>query len=119
MGGSGGGGGYGSSSPYSGSGEGGQTGNPCDLAFSANVFSPVAAIVGQVVVGDDVSIVLQNNSIGVLVPRLGNTNSRLGTLAGIPELGDLIACIQQGNTYGGRITTIQGGNIEIAVWRIP
>lgn len=119
MGGSGGGGGYGSSSPYSGSGAPGGQGDVCDLAFSANVFSPVPATVGLIVVDDEISIELQQNSVVILVPRLAPANSRLGTLAGIPELGDLVACIQNGNTYAGRISGIHGGNIEVTVWRVP
>jgi hypothetical protein len=89
----------------------------CDLAFDTNVYSPDPAVVAKCTKGQALRIKLDGKVVAVIVPSLNG--DRLGTLAGHPDLAQLVKCLQNNQKYEGKILKINGGNVDISVWRVP
>ena len=113
-------GGSGSNTNWSVSGSGGSSGSePCNIHFQTNLFSPVAAVVASLKVGDalDIELYTQGQSTSVAALTV-NTRQVAGTLAGARQLGDLVACLRQGHQYQGEIVAIAGSTITINVSKV-
>ena len=96
-------------------GGGGPDGPNCDLRFRTQLASPVAAVVGGLVAGGDLVIELEDaGGVQVIVAK-----TTAGAIAGsiVDNVGQLIRCIQRGNTYGATIDAVVGGAVTIDVAR--
>lgn len=96
-------------------GGGGPDSVNCDLRFRTQLASPVAAVVAGLVAGGDLVIDLEDSGgVQVIVAK-----TTAGAIAGsiVDNVGQLIRCIQQGNTYAATIDAVAGGAVTIDVAR--
>lgn len=68
-------------------------------------------------VGEAVSARLGGITPETVIVVISATGSPLGTLAGIPELAQLIRCLQAGVVYSGSVDQISNGAVEVVLWR--
>ena len=108
-----GGGGIDSSGSGGGSGrDGGGNSNFCIFNTAATIASPNASVLANVSVGHILSVGLNSSGASPVVEVITSTGAVLGSLAGLPRLSDLIACIQRGVNYQFVIAKITGGRVE-------
>lgn len=113
-------GGSGSNTNWPVSGAGGSSGSePCNIHFQTNLFSPIAAVVASLNVGNalDIELYTQGQSTSVAALTV-NSKQVAGTLAGARQLGDLVVCLRQGHKYQGEIVSIAGSTITINVTKV-
>lgn len=91
----------------------------CDLWFKTSLFSPVASVVESLSVGDQLDVILytQNQTMSI-VAQTQSTAEIAGTITGAQELGDLIACLQDGVIYVADVIGISGAVVDLTVKRV-
>jgi hypothetical protein len=101
------------------SGLGGSLGDRCDIRFRTDLFSPVAIVASSLKVGDYLDIVLRTEGVVTSVAAVTQADQKVaGTLAGARQIGDLVACLQQGHRYEGKIVAISGSSITLQISKV-
>lgn len=89
--------------------------DPCPPYVTAILVGPSG---GGVTAGDAVEAVLiASGGVRAAAVRLSASGRTIGTLAGIPNLAQLIACLADGVTYIGTVTGVAGGAINVRLAR--
>ena len=71
----------------------------------------------QIHVGEALSARLGGTSPETVVVYISATGNPIGTLAGIPELAQLIRCLARGVQYLGSLDRVANGAVEAVLWR--
>lgn len=96
-------------------GGGGPDGTDCNLDFRTQLASPVAAVIGALAVDEVLPIDLEDSGgVRVVVAR-----TAAGSIAGsiVDNVGQLLRCIQKGNTYEATVQSVSGGAVTVGVAR--
>ncbi|MBB2792679.1 UNVERIFIED_ORG: hypothetical protein GGD58_001526 [Rhizobium pisi] len=100
--------------PATGSGGGGGAGSggdACDISFDVDLSGVNIAVAQTVSVGEVLSVDLDNiNGFDVVVCRKQANMQVVGSVAAIPQLGQLIGCLRSGRVY---TATVAACNVSI------
>lgn len=104
--------------PSSGSGGSGKR-DRCNIRFQTDLFSPVATVVARLDKGDvlDVNLYTENSttSVAALTP---NKHEVAGTITAVAELGQLVACLREGEQYQAQVVRKSGSAVTVIVARV-
>jgi hypothetical protein len=92
----------------------GETSRDCAIIESTVVNSPQATVVAQVKVGMRLSVTTQQQGGRTLLIAVTSTGAVVGSLTP-RRLSDLLACIEQGNTYVAAVTSRNGGEVGVEI----
>ncbi len=86
--------------------------DPCPDRIPANVTGPVRGIT----VNSWLEVELDGEAPSVVFVD-PVTGEKVGSLAGIRRLADLIRCLERGITYRAYVDAVSGGRVEVTVTR--
>jgi len=95
----------------------GQPVDPCNLDFVASLTSANPTAVAKIHLNDELSVVLHAGAFLVAVCRIPATAEVVGSIAGVPQLNDLIGCLQQGVAYSARVILATPTRVDVRVRR--
>ena len=103
-----------SGSGGSGYGSGFGQGNSCEnLVIDTQLSSPVAAVIGQLVIGSVLTVGTQPGQVTTLVVAIYN-GQVAGGLASA-QIARLLECIDSGHQYKATVTSINDAQIKVRV----
>lgn len=123
MGGSGGGGGYSGGGGGGGGGSGGAGGgivtgfDQCNLVVNATIHAPNSVHAGSLSVGSVLMVFLGGPNKRT-IEVYNATGNLVGSLIGLTQAAQLIACIQAGTRYSAEVTQVHGGVFGVRVTRL-
>lgn len=86
--------------------------DPCPDRLSAHVTGPVRGIAANTWL--DVELDGEAPSVVFVDPVTGE---KVGSLAGVRRLADIIRCLMRGVTYRAYVDAVSGGRVEVTVTR--
>lgn len=101
-----------------GGGDGTKGGDPCDIALDADLTGIDPAVLAKVTVGVSLTVsIVKAGRYEAVACGLPPKNVTVGTLAAVPGLANLIACIKKKNTYVADVLQVGRGRCVVHVHR--
>ncbi len=97
----------------------GDTNTDCDFKVVTTLQSTRASELATINPGESLPVCLVNDGgyrvVACVHPATGKV---VGSLAGIPGIGRLIKCIENGESYAVDVVLIQGGHCEVFLHKV-
>lgn len=101
-----------------GGGGGGQASDPCDITVDADLTGIDPAVLANVRPGATLNVsIVKAGSYEAVACKLPPKNETVGTLAAVPGLANLIACIKKKNVYVADVQQVGRGRCTVRVHR--
>lgn len=88
--------------------------NACNLSFETNLYGPVPDAVSALRSGDRLDVKLTRGQLSVGVFKK-NQSELVGTIVGLSQIPDLVACLQAGHMYVATVKRVVGSTVTIHV----